>query len=76
MALEKTPLLAVPTEIRLMIYGFLFASIPIRPFQNISCGGTSNQQATNILLVSHQIRSEALGILFDEGKFVVELSNQ
>ena len=59
-----------------MIYGFLFASSLIRPFHNICCGDTRTQQVTNILLVNHQIRSEALGILFDKGKFVVELSNQ
>lgn len=57
-----------------MIFGFLFASNPIRPCQNMGYGDFCNQQDTNILLVNHQIRAEALDVLFKEGTFVTEIS--
>lgn len=57
-----------------MIFGFLFASNPIRPCQNMGYGDFCNQQDTNILLVNHQIHAEALDILFKEGTFVTEIS--
>ncbi len=71
---EKPPLLSIPPEIRLIIYGFVFASSRIRPCQNVDHGYACNQQAPNILLVNHQIRAEALPIFFTEGTFVIEVS--
>lgn len=65
-------MLIIPTEIRFMIFGFCFASSPIRPCQNIDY---CNQQDTNILLVNHHIRAEALEMFLEEGRFVIEISD-
>ena len=70
------PLLKLPTEIRLKIYGFLFASSPIRPCQARSNGSLCNQHLTNILAVNRPIHAEALDVFLKEANFVIEISER
>ena len=76
MVLGKTPLLGIPVELRRMIYGYLFASSPIRPYLELGYGENCNRQAPNVLLVNRQIRAEASDVFFNEGRFVIEISER
>ena len=76
MAIGKSPFPELPLEIRRLIYGFLFASSPIIPYQEIGYSNNRDRQALNIILVNHQIRTDVSDVFYSEGRLVVEISER